>query len=402
MTGGSVWLAAGAGEALRRVVRHAWDHSPAWRARLEAAGIRPEDVRGPEDLLPLPVLRKEALGRHQAASLPFGGLLGVPVSDLARIFVSPGPVYDPQGAREDFWRFSRALRAAGFAPGDVVLNCFSYHLSPAGFMLDTGLRAAGCVVIPGGVGQQDLQVRVLSDTGATGYVGLPSYLLSLLERAEALGLRTALRKAYVTAEPLPPSLRARLQGYGVEVFQGFGTADLGSVAYECEVREGQHLDPGVMVEVCDPEGRPVPAGEVGELVVTLLDETYPLLRFGTGDLTALVPEPCPCGRPEPRIRGWLGRAGEAVKVRGMFVYPDQIQEAVSRIPGAGRWHAVVDRDGGHRDRLTVRVEAAGVVDPAALSQAIKATTRVTAEVELVEPGTLPDKTPRIEDRRRWE
>ncbi|MCL5676681.1 MAG: AMP-binding protein, partial [Firmicutes bacterium] len=350
-------------------------------------------------------LRKEELARHQGVQLPFGGLLGVGVAHLARIFASPGPVYDPQGEGPDYWRFARALRAAGFGPGDVVLNAFSYHLSPAGFMLDTGLRTAGCVVIPAGVGQQDLQVRVLADTGATGYVGLPSYLLSLLERAEALGLRTGLRKAYVTAEPLPPSLRDRLREHGVRVFQGFGTADLGSVAYECETRSGQHLDPGVMVEVCDPDGRPVPNGEVGELVVTLLEETYPLLRFGTGDLTALVIEPCGCGRPEPRIRGWLGRIGEAVKVRGMFVYPRQIEDALTRVPGAGRWQAVVERDSEHRDRLTVRVEPkdpAAKADPEALLTAVKAATRVTAEVELVEAGTLPEKAQRLEDRRRWE
>lgn len=400
----SVWVPPGAEARLRQVVRHAWVHSPAWRARLAAAGMEPDRVAGPADLAALPVLRKDDLGDLQAQGRPFGGLLGEPVARLARIFVSPGDVYDPQGTRADYWRFGRALAAAGFAAGDVVMNCASYHLSPLGFILDEAARSLGCVVIPAGVGQQDLQVRVLEHTGAVGYLGLPSYLLALLEKAQAEGRRLALRKAFVTAEPLPPSLRDRLAGYGVDVFQGYGTADLGLVAYECPVRQGMHLDDGVVVEICDPDGRPVPPGEVGEVVVTLLDETYPLLRFGTGDLSALVPEPCPCGRVAPRIRGWLGRAGEAVKVRGVFVYPRQIEEALARWGGqVARWRAVVDRDQRHRDRLVVEVEPTpgAQVDPAAVAEAVKAVTRVTPEVALVPPGTLPAGAKKLEDVRRW-
>jgi phenylacetate-CoA ligase len=367
--------------------------SPALRERLSAAGLSGSDLLSPEALVRLPVMRKEELGQIQAAQgRPFGGLLGEPVSDLARIFLSPGEIYDPEGARPDFWRFGTALAAAGFGRGDVVINCFNYHLSPAGFMFDAAARSLGCVVIPGGVGQQEMQVRVIQETGAVGFVGLPSYLLSLLERGSPLPLR----KAFVSAEPLPPTLRAKLQGYRVEAYQGYGTADLGLIAHECECRQGMHLDESLIVEICDPEGRPVPLGEVGEVVVTLLDRTYPLVRFGTGDLSAFVDEPCGCGRPSVRMKGWMGRANDVVKVRGMFVYPRQLEEAMTGFPGV-RWQAIVDRDEHYRDRLTVVVE--GEVEPGAVAEAVKSATRLN--VEVVFGRGAPDAK-RLEDRRVWE
>lgn len=399
--GSSAWLAPGATERLRQVVRHAWAHSPAQRARLAAAGLTGGELDSPADLDRIPVLHKADLPALRAGDLPFGSMLGVRTGELQRIFVSPGPVYDPQGAAPDYWRFSPALAAAGFAAGDVVMNCFSYHLSPAGFMFDAAARTLGCVVIPAGVGQQDLQLQVLADTRAQGYIGLPSYLLALLEKAAAAGVQTALRKAFVTAEPLPPALRARLGEYGVAVFQGYGTADLGSIAYECDRREGMHLDAGVLTEICDPvSGEPVPWGEMGEVVCTQLDESYPLLRFGTGDLSALLAEPCPCGHPAPRLRGWLGRAGDGVKVRGMFVYPRQLAEALGRVPGVLRWQAVVDRDEHHRDRLEVQVEPVpgAAVDPAAVAAAVRAATRVNAGVTL---GPVPAAAPPLADQRQW-
>lgn len=398
---------SGAADApLQALVRHAWAHSPVQRARLEQAGLHPDQVRHLADLRPLPVLRKEDLGALQARGRPFGGLLGEAPGALARIFLSPGDIYDPQGARPDYWRFGTALAAAGFGPGQVVMNCFSYHLSPAGFMFDAAARALGCVVIPGGVGQQELQVRVLAETGATGYMGLPSYLLALLEKAAAAGQPLQLQRAFVTAEPLPPSLRQKLTGYGVDVYQGYGTADLGLVAYECPARQGMHLEEtGVRVELCDPDGLPVAAGEVGELVVTLLDPTYPLLRFGTGDLSALVPEPCPCGRAAPRIRGWLGRANDVVKVRGLFVYPRQLEQALAPFAGqVARWQAVVDRDDQHRDRLTLLLEPApgAAPDLAGVAAAVKAATRVTAAVAAIGPGAIPPGARLLDDRRTWD
>jgi len=392
-----VWIAPGAD--LGEVVRHAWAHSPAQRARLDAAGIVVRSVAAPADLRAVPVMRKELLGPLQEAARPFGGLLGEPVADLARIFVSAGGVYDPQGARPDYWRFGPALSAAGFGPGDVVINCTSYHLSPLGFIFDDALRSLGCVVIPGGIGQQELQMQVMTSCGVNGYVGLPSYLLALLER----GPLPRLAKALVAAEPLPPSLRAKLAGYGVDVYQAYGTADLGLIGYECSAKQGLHLDAGVTLEICDPEGQPVAPGEVGEVVVTLLDKTYPLLRFGTGDLSAFVTEPCACGRPAMRIKGWMGRANDVVKVRGVFLYPRQVDEALAGFRGqVGRWQAVVTQDEHHRDHLTVRVEALGPLDGGAVGAAMKALTRLTAVVELVGLGEIAESAARLDDRRTWD
>lgn len=387
-------MAPGARDRFRAQVEHAWQSSPVQRARLQAAGVNPAAVTGPEDLTGVAVMRKEHLGPLQAEGRPFGGLLGEELSALARIFLSPGDVYDPEGARPDYWRFGQALAAAGFGPGDIVLNCFNYHLSPAGFIFDAAARSLGCVVIPAGVGQQEMQLKVLAETRANAYVGLPSYLLALLEKGQDLHLT----KAFVSAEPLPPSLRTKLESYGVHVFQGYGTADLGLVAYECPAAQGMHLDEGVIVEICDPDGNPVAAGDVGEVVVTLLDRTYPLIRFGTGDLSALVTEPCPCGRPSLRIRGWLGRANDVVKVRGMFVYPRQLEEAMAAFPGFA-WQAAVDRDERYRDRLTLLAEGG---NPEAIAAAVKEKTRLTVDVRLVEAGSIASDAKRLVDRRTWE
>jgi len=398
MNQSSVWIASGQEERLAAVLEHARRWSPVQRARLEEAGAVPPLDR-------IPVMRKERLGEIQKSDPPFGGLLGVGLGDLARIFLSPGEIFDPQGPGADFWRFRTALMVAGFQPREVVINCFNYHLTPAGFMFDAAARALGCVVIPAGVGQQEMQLKVMAATGTTGYVGLPSYLLSLLERAEAAGLQLQLRRAVVTGEPLTPSLREALRSRGVSVLQAYGTADVGLIAYECPEAEGLHLDDGVVVEICDPEGRPVEMGEIGEVVVTLLEPTYPLIRFGTGDLSAMVAEPCRCGRPSLRLKGWLGRVGDVVKVRGIFVYPRQIEEALAAFGGAvGRWQARVERDEHHRDRLLLRVEAAPgeQVDPDRLVAAVRAATRLTAEVEAVPPGSIPADAPRLDDRRRWE
>ena len=399
-----------AAASLREVVEHAYRHAPAVRERFSQAGLSPQAIQAPDDLVRLPVLRKDELPARQAASLPFGGLLGTGVAGLERIFMSPGPIYDPQPPGADPWRMRPSLEAAEFVAGDVVLNTFSYHLSPAGFMFDKALTAIGCVVVPAGVGNQELAIRAAKDLRVTGYAGVPSYLLALLQKAQELGLRVpgdlALTKAYVTAEMLPEALRRTLADrYGISVAQGYGTADVGAIAHECGERAGMHLDAGIIVELLDPgSGQPVPPGEPGEVVVTLLDPSYPLLRFGTGDLSRLLPGACPCGDPAPRLAGVLGRVGEAVKVRGMFVHPRQLDEVVRPFP-ASRWQAVVTQVDGV-DELRLLVEPAEGQDwepgtQARLSEHARSELRVRIAVEVVPPGSIAADAKRIDDRRQW-
>ncbi|HYF64907.1 MAG TPA: AMP-binding protein, partial [Herpetosiphonaceae bacterium] len=295
------------------------------RQRLAAAGIDGAGLESLEQLNRLPLLRKDDLRQIQAAQPPFGGLLGVPPEQLARIFQSPGPIYDPQGHGADYWGWREAFAAAGLVPGDIAMICFSYHLTPAGQMFDDSARALGCVAIPAGIGNQEQQLLALLHTGATAYVGLPSYLKALLDTSARQNVPLSLRKAFVCAEPLPPSLRQSLESAGINVQQGYGTADLGCVAYECELKDGMHLRDDLIVQICDPASeQPLPDGEVGEIVVTTLNPVYPMVRFGTGDLSALSGEPCGCGRPSARLLGIRGRVGQGIKVRGLFVYPHQL------------------------------------------------------------------------------
>lgn len=388
---------------LEDLIAHLAAHAPAFAGRLREAGLTPADLRRPEDLRRLPVLRKDDLADLQAADPPFGGLLAVPLTALRRIFQSPGPIYEPEPDRPDPWRWAPALRAAGFGPGDVVLNAFSYHLTPAGAMFEEGLRAVGCTVIPGGVGNREQQVQAMAALGVNGYVGLPSYLKALLDKADEMGLTLRVEKAFVTAEPLPPSLRAELRARGVQVVrQGYGTAECGNLGYECEQEDGWHIPEDAIVEVCDINtGQPLPPGEVGEVVVTLLHREYALVRFGTGDLSALNAEPCPCGRPTPRLVGWLGRVGDAVKVRGMFLHPRQLRQFMARFPEVQAWQAVVTRHE-HRDELTLRVVApqAGADLAQRLADQARDALKFRLQVEIVE--ALPPDAPPILDERTWE
>jgi phenylacetate-CoA ligase len=308
------------------------------------------------------------------------------------MFMSPGPIYDPQGQGEDFWRFRHGLAAAGFRRGDVALVSASYHLTPLGFMLDDAARALGCVTI--------------AYLRATAYIGTPSFLLTLLQKAKETGAPLALEAAFVIAEMLPESLRAELEGWGVRVQQGYGTADLGCLAYECAEKGGWHLHPECIIEVLDLETRaPTAPGQPGEVVATIFDEAYPLLRFGTGDIAALAPPaPCPCGRTTPKLAGLLGRVGDAVKVRGMFVRGAQVEGVAKRFPEVVRVQAVVTREG-HHDELEVVAE---VASPAAagelaarLGEALREELKVRADVRLVGPGSLAANAKRIDDRRVW-
>lgn len=394
------------GERLAGIVRHAFANAPRVRRALEGAGLGPGDVRGLDDLARIPVTRKDDLPRFQAEEPPFGGLTGVPVARLARMFMSPGPIYDPQGAGEDFWRFRHALAAVGFRKGDVALVSASYHLTPLGFMLDDGARALGCVTIPGGVGQTELQAKVAAWLHATAYIGTPSFLLTLLQRARDTGAPLALEVAFVIAEMLPDSLRADIEAFGVRALQGYGTADLGCLAYECTSKGGWHLHPETIVEVLDLEtGAPAAPGQPGEVVATIFDEAYPLLRFATGDIATFAPEaPCPCGRTTPKLAGLLGRVGDAVKVRGMFVRGAQVEAVAKRFAEIAKVQALVTREG-HQDKLEIVAE---VADPAGggdlahrFAEALREEIKVRPEVRLAPPGTIAPNAKRLEDRRVW-
>ena len=385
-----------------RAVAWGTERSREIRRRLTGAGMSAGDIAGVADLRAIPVLAKDDLPALQAADPPFGGMLAVAAGALSRIYRSPGPINDPQGGGDDFWRFAPALRAAGFRPGEVVLNSFSYHLTPGGLMLDGGLRAAGCAVIPGGVAATTAQIEAARAAGATGYTGTPQFLLTLLERAAESGGPLGFERALVTGAPLPPSLRARLQeGFGVDVYQAYAAADTGLLGYECAEKDGWHVAPGVVVEVLVPgDDRPAAEGEAGQVVVTSPNEVYPLVRFGTGDLSAWKRAPCPSGRPGPRLAGFLGRVGEGVKVKGMFVHPRELAAVLESDPAVARHQAVVSADGA-RDVFTVRVEATpgAAVDATTLATRIREAVKIRPVVEVVGPGGIPDDARPLVDAR---
>jgi phenylacetate-CoA ligase len=377
---------------------HAKRASPYYAALL--AAVDPSAIGDRAALATLPLTRKSQLVELQRASLPFGGLAAVTTGRLARIFMSPGPIYDPEGRGADYWRTARALHAAGFRAGDVVLNCYSYHLSPAGSMFETGLHHLGCAVIPGGTGHTEMQARAIADLRPAGYVGTPSFVKILLEKCDELGLdSSSVRRASVSGEALMPAVRDFLRARGVEAFQAYGTADLGLLAYETTGREGLVVDEDVIVEIVRPgTGDPVAGGEVGEVVVTTFSRDYPLVRLATGDLSALLAGVSPCGRTNARIRGWMGRADQSAKVRGLFVHPHQVAEVLRR-HGLARGRLVIENADGE-DRMTLKVAGAG--DARAVEGSLRDVTKVRGEVVIVEPAALPDDGKVIEDLRRYQ
>jgi phenylacetate-coenzyme A ligase PaaK-like adenylate-forming protein len=394
---------------LRALVAHAWRRAPGFRRRLEAAGLRPADLRRPEDLARLPVMKKAAMPDLQRADPPFGGFSTVGPADLHWVFVSPGPIYEPF-ARRDWspWHAEVACFAGGFRPGDRVVNTFLYHFTPAAHLIDRGLARLGCTVVPTGPGNTDIQVKIIVDLGVTGYVGTPSFLMTLLQHAQAKGVGPLpLEVAQVGAEALPPSLRKAFEAeHGILTRQSFGTADLGLVAYECREADGMHVLDDAILEICDPQtGAPLPAGETGEIVCTVNHRAYPMVRFGTGDLSVLTEAPCPCGRTSARMLGWRGRADEVTKVRGMFIHPRQADEVAARVPAVTRHQVIVSRDG-HQDVLTMQVELGPGGEPAAvqstLVEAIREVMKLRGEARVVPPGTIPEGAKKIEDRRTWE
>jgi len=391
---------------LSKLVPHLAANAPGFANRLSEAGLDPGAIRTITDLSDLPVIRKDDLVHLQAADPPFGGFLSCEPSELKRIFQSPGPIYDPESRISDYWRWAPALRAAGFGTDDLVLNAFGYHLTPAGAMFEEGLWALGCSVIPAGVGNQDAQVRALATLGVTGYVGLPSYLKALLDKAAEMGLSLQLRKAFVTAEPLPPSLREFINGRGIIIRQGYGTAECGNLGFECEQENGWHVPDDAIVQVCDlTTGEPLSHGDSGEVVVTLFTFDYALVRFGTGDLSSMNSDPCPCGRTTPRLMGWQGRVGDAVKVRGIFLHPQQLAGLMRRFPEIERWQAIIARSE-HKDFLTLRVVPTASTQVSDLvervAEAAKDAIRLSLVVETTTRELLSEGAPPIEDTRTWE
>lgn len=391
-------------EALPVQIAHARDRSSYYARILE--GIDPDTIDSRAALATIPVTRKSELQTLQHESLPFGGLVTIDMDRITRVYQSPGPIYEPEARRPDYWRMARALFAAGFRSGQLVHNTFSYHFTPAGYMLETGARALGCPVFPAGPGQTELQVRAINDLKPVGYVGTPTYLKTLLDKAAELKLDvSSLKRALVSGGPLPSSLRQELTGRGIDTYQCFATADLGLIAYESSAREGLICDEGVMIEIVRPgTGEPVPDGEVGELVITTFNPEYPLIRFGTGDLSAILPGPSPCGRTHLRIRGWLGRADQTVKVRGMFVHPSQVADTLKRHPEIIKGRLVVT-SADHQDIMTLECELDGIPAPELAEQiaaSMREVCKLRGEVVFVDPGKLPNDGLVIVDQRSHE
>ncbi|MGQ7791505.1 phenylacetate--CoA ligase family protein [Faunimonas sp. B44] len=371
--------------------------------------VDPTAITSRETLATLPVLRKQRLKALQAEDPPFGGFVPAAALVGTRMFMSPGPIWEPQPPGIDPWAVSRALHAAGFRRGDRVVNCFSHHVTPGGFMLDEGLRALGCNVFPSGPGESERQAETIAALKATGYVGTPDFLKVILEKAEETGRDvSSLRRALVSGGALFPKLRQFYAGRGISVMQAYANADVGVIAYEAmhegAVCPGLVASEDMLVEIVRPgTGEILPEGEVGEVVVTTLNPAYPLVRFGTGDLSAVLSGPSPCGRTNTRLRGWLGRADQRTKVKGMFVDPAQIAAVLKRHPEIGRARLVVER-AGEQDRMTLRAEPKTdqALDPAAIAATLQAETRLRGEVEAVPPGTLPNDGKVIEDLRKYD
>ncbi|PLC03842.1 AMP-dependent synthetase [Variovorax sp. RO1] len=392
--------------ALPKQIAQAQTASPAFTKILD--GVKPGDVTSREALTKLPVTRKSELLELQKARRaddPFGGFASIVRGPrMPRIFASPGTIYEPEGEARDYWRTARALHAAGFRGGELIHNSFSYHMTPAGSIMESGAHAMGCTIFAGGTGQTEQQLEAIVDLKPDGYAGTPSFLKILLEKAEEKGQKLPwFTKALVSGEAFPPSLHDWIAAHGVQGIQCYATADLGLIAYETSARQGLVIDEGVLVEIVRPgTGDPVPDGEVGEIVVTTFNPDYPLVRFGTGDLSAVLAGTCPTGRTNKRIKGWLGRADQTTKVRGMFVHPSQVAEVVRRFPEIVRARLVVSGEMGD-DQMTFKLECAGA--PAGLdarvADAVREVTKLRGTIELVAPGTLPNDGKVIEDARSY-
>ncbi|UCH49596.1 MAG: AMP-binding protein [Betaproteobacteria bacterium] len=391
-------------EALPGHVAHAKQHAPYFASLLK--DIDANSITDRVSLARIPVTRKSDLITLQKETPPFGGMTTVSNGRLGRIFSSPGPIYDPQGAKGDFWRFGRAFWAAGFRPGGLIHNTFSYHFTPAGFMMDLAAQAVGCAVFPAGIGQTEMQVQTIADLRPSGYAGTPSFLRIILEKADEAGADvSSIRKASVGGEALLPAVRESLSARGIEVRQSYGTADLGLIAYESEPNAGLIIDEGVIVEIVRPGSNDlVEEGQVGEVVVTNFASEYPLIRFGTGDLSAVLAGQSPCGRTNMRIKGWMGRADQTAKVKGMFVHPSQVDQITKRHKEIARSRLVIEHDKQNNDRMTLQCEVTEGSEAlkTAVAETIRDITKLRGEVAFVETGTLPNDGKVIDDQRKFD
>ena len=390
-------------ESIRAQIEHVKASTAAYAESLR--DFKAADITDAAGFSTLPLTRKSELIELQQTHRPFGGYTPGDSACYSHVFASPGPIYEPGYAVPDFWRFARSLYASGFRAGDLVHNCFSYHFTPAGQMFDSAAAALGCAVIPAGVGQTELQVQTIADLKPDGYVGTPSFLKIILEQADELGADvSSINKAMMSGEALPPPLRAGFVERGVRVQQCYGTADLGLIAYESSAQEGLIIDEGVYVEIVRPgTGELVEPGEVGEVVVTNLGQEYPLIRFATGDLAAFMSGTSPCGRTNQRIKGWMGRADQTAKVRGMFIHPEQVDKVVKRHGEIARARLVIDWIE-QADQITLRCESDSN-DPAlsgAIAESIRSICKLRGEVDIVAPGSLPNDGKVIDDIRQYD
>lgn len=384
-------------------IQHAKSNTPAYSALLDS--INPQDINTFEALASLPVTRKSALSEAQAKLKPFGGYTTLSPGRMQKVFASPGPIYEPEGDSPDYWRLARAMYAAGFRPGDLVHNTYSYHFTPAGSMMETAAQKIGAAVIPAGTGQSELQVNTIVDLQPNCYAGTPSYLRILLEKADEMGQSiNTIDKALVSGEALPPSLRSQFSERGISVLQAYATADLGLIAYESSSMEGLIVDEGVIVELVRPgTGDPVAEGEVGEVVVTTFNQHYPLIRFATGDLSAILSGTSPCGRTNTRIKGWMGRADQTSKVKGMFVHPQQVDKVNKRHPEIVKSRLVITNPD-NKDLLTLKCEVSSSPEnlTPAIENSIREVMKLGGTVELASPGTLENDGKVIDDSRNYE
>lgn len=394
-------------DRLRRLISHAYKRSDEFRSRLDAAGMSPSDVTSWDDFARIPPLGKKQLLALQDGGAGLARLLTGGFAGLRRVYQSPGPLFDPEGPGPDYWGWAEAFHAAGFVRGDLVQMTFSYHLTPAGLMLEEPLLELGCAVIPAGPGNTDVQIDLMTRLPVTGFVGMTSYLDVIADKARERGLDPRrdfrLRAAFVAAERLPESLRAKVQdAFGLTIRQGYGTADVGCIAYECAELSGMHVSSRGIVEICEPgTGRPLPAGEVGEVVFTPFADAYPLIRLATGDLSRLDDAPCPCGRTSPRLAGILGRADDTAKVKGQFIYPGQAAEVAREFPAIVDWQIVVTNPGG-KDALEVRLCCQGPLDAPAFAASFQARCKLRPTVTVLPAGeTLPPGAPKLTDQRQF-
>lgn len=398
-------------EGVLKIFKYAYENAKGYKRFIDNAGFNPDSVKTIEDFAKVPILKKNRMPDFHHNDLPFGGFLAVPVESLKRIYVSPGPIYDPEGRKDDYWGLKKCLYNVGFRKGDIVMNTFSYHLTPAGIFLDEACNGIGCVTVPTGVGNTEIQLKTMVELQINGYIGVPSFLMALINKMPELGYDPKkdlyMDIALVAGEILTPSLRKSLNDYGITVRQAYITADIGSIAYECPLENGMHIDDNIYLEICDPRtGEPLPMGEVGEVVVTTFDnDVYPLVRYGTGDLSAVVEDDCPCGRTSYKIKGIMGRADEVTKIKGMFVHPRQIDEVISRFNDEiDKMRVVVTREG-VTDIMTVEVVLkVGIQGTDALKAKIEEKVRDVTKLKgnIVFVTAIPEGSKKIEDKRKWD